>query len=142
MENLVDFPSKKIEKFFRWKIYYHGCSYHSDETLVDASRRRVSHRMRGHSTSVSSNAPSFDETLVDAIIQWLKTRIARSLKHGHTVRIPWHKQELFHEFNLMCSRTVLSMVLRKLVGAKWGRCIVQKGANFGPASGAAKAKSS
>jgi hypothetical protein len=32
------------------------------------------------------------------------------------------------------------MVLRKLVGAKWGRCIVQKGANFDPASGAAKAK--
>lgn len=75
-----------------------------------------------------------------SIIQWLKTRIARSLKHGHTVRIPWLKQELFHEFNLMCSRTVLSMVLRKLVGAKWGRCIVQKGANFDPASGAAKAK--
>jgi hypothetical protein len=75
-----------------------------------------------------------------SMIHWLKMRIARSLKHGHTVRIPCLKQELFHEFDLMCSMTVLSMVLRKLVVAKWGRCIVQKGANFDPASGAAKAK--
>jgi hypothetical protein len=32
------------------------------------------------------------------------------------------------------------MVLRKLLGAKYGRCVVQKGAHFDPKSGAVMAK--
>jgi hypothetical protein len=36
--------------------------------------------------------------------------------------------------------TELSMVLRKLLGAKYGRCVVQKGANLDPKPGAAMAK--
>ena len=72
-----------------------------------------------------------------AVIEWLKARIESSLKAGRTVRVPWLAHDLFAEWKLASSRQTLYAVLKRLVGANWGRCVVLKG-NFDPTSGKAK----
>jgi hypothetical protein len=51
--------------------------------------------------------------------------------------VPWLAHDLFAEWKLASSRQTLYAVVKRLVGAKWGRCVVLKG-NFDPTSGKAK----
>lgn len=60
------------------------------------------------------------------VIRFIKDRMSDSLAHGETVRTKWLQQELRDEYNIVASRGVMSRVLKKLVGARWGRTVVQK----------------
>jgi hypothetical protein len=68
-----------------------------------------------------------------SVIAWMKARIDGALAEGITVRISWLRDELCDRFNLVASRAVISRVLKKCCGAKWGRLGVNKG-NFDPNS--------
>jgi hypothetical protein len=67
----------------------------------------------------------------------MKGRIDLALEEGITVRMSWLREELADRFSIVASRRLLSRVLRKCLGAKWGRMKLNKG-NFDPNSLAAR----
>lgn len=59
------------------------------------------------------------------------------MREGVTVRISWLREELVDRFHIVASRRLLSRVLRKCLGAKWGHIAANKG-NFNPDSPASR----
>ena len=72
-----------------------------------------------------------------SVLTWMTTRINLAMREGVTVRISWLREELVDRFHIVASRRLLSRVLRKCLGAKWGHIAANKG-NFNPDSPASR----
>ena len=73
------------------------------------------------------------------VIAAMKQRMAEALSSKDTVRAGWMCEWLANEFNLSVSRRVLYRVMKRLIGANWGKCVTLKD-NFNPNTPEAKCR--